>query len=345
MMFHLRKGFFCFLLVLSLILPSHIVFAREKTSSEPVRLKVLLLPFLSYAPFFIAQEEGFFAEQQLQIEFVQMSSSAAAIPPLAQGDLDIVAGTLRISTLNAIIREGKIKFVSDKGHIGAGGCTYYGIIARQALVEAGDLKNPSQLKGKKICLASGFATSEGYFVEKLLNRGGVKLNEVEIQEHIPFTAELEAFKKGTIDLTVGGEPKLTRMVESKHGVLWMPVQEIVPDFQFDVIAYGPSILQKNREAGRRFIVAYLKAVRQYHQGKSGRNLGILRKYTNLDTEFLKKICWPSIRIDGSINAKSVLDFQDWSIKKGLLDRPATENQFWDPSFIEDANKILSSVSK
>lgn len=345
MIVHLWKCVLCLLLVIGLLSQTNFSFGREQTSSEPIMLKVLLLPFLSYAPFFIAKEEGFFDEQQLQIKFIKMSSSATAIPSLAQGDLDIVAGTLRISSLNTIIRNGKIKFVADKGYVATGGCPYYGFIGRKALIESGELRSPAQLKGKKICLASGFATSEGYFVEKLLNKGGVKLNEVEIQEHIPFSAELEAMKKGSIDLSVGGEPKLTRMIESKHGVLWMPVQEIIPDFQFDVIAFGPTILNKNHDAGRRFTVAYLKAVRQYNQGKSERNLGILMKYTNLEGEFLMKVCWPSIRSDGNINVKSVLDFQDWSIKKGLLDKPATENQFWDPSFVEYANKVLSSGAK
>jgi NitT/TauT family transport system substrate-binding protein len=342
---HLRKFILCSFLVIVLVLQAGLSFGREQTSPEPIRLKVLLLPFLSYAPFFIADEEGFFAEQRLQVEFVKMGSSATAIPSLAQGDLDVVAGNLRISTLNAIVRDGKIKFVADKGHISATGCTYYGFIARRALVESGELKSPAQLKGKTICLATGWASSEGYFVDGLFNMGGVKLSEVKILENIPFPAELEAMKKGIIDLTIGGQPKVTQMIESNYGVLWMPVQQVIPDFQFDVIAFSPTILVKNPEAGKRFMVAYLKAVRQYNQGKTVRNLSILTKHTSLESDFLKKVCWPPIRNDGNIKVKRIFDFQDWAVKKGLLDKPATENQFWDPSFINYANQVLGTSQK
>jgi NitT/TauT family transport system substrate-binding protein len=306
---------------------------------------MLLLPYLSYAPLFIAHEEGFFTEQRLQVEFVKMSSSATAIASLAQGDLDIIPGMIRPSHFNAMVRGSTIKFVAEKGYTATGGCTCKGFVARRALVESGELKSPAQLKGKKICLDAGFASTEGYFAEKLLEKGGVKLNEVEIIEHIDLAAEREAMRKGLIDLSVKGEPQLTRMVESKHGVLWMGVQEIVPDFQFDIIAFGPTLLQKNPEAGKRFMVAYLKAVRQINRGKTDRNLEILAKYTGLDRELIRKACWPQFRSDGRINVKSIFDFQSWAVKKGLLDTPTTEKQFWDPIFVEYANKVLGASTK
>jgi NitT/TauT family transport system substrate-binding protein len=238
-----------------------------------------------------------------------------------------------------------IKFVAEKGYTATGGCTCKGFVARRALIESGELRSPAQLKGKKICLDAGFASTEGYFVEKLLNKGGVKLNEVEIIEHIDLPAEREAMRKGLIDLSVKGEPQLTRMVESKHGILWMGVQEIIPDFQFDIIAFGPTLLQKNPDAGKRFMVAYLKAVRQFNQGKSERNLNIIAKHTNLDQDLLRKACWPPLRNDGKINIRSIIDFQSWAIMRGFLDREATENQFWDPKFIEHASQVLDSAKK
>jgi len=63
----------------------------EQTQPAPVTLKVVILPYLSEAPLFIA-EEGYFAEQALDIEFVELKRSAEAVPALAQGDLDVIAG-------------------------------------------------------------------------------------------------------------------------------------------------------------------------------------------------------------------------------------------------------------
>lgn len=90
------------------------------------------------------------------------------------------------------------------------------------------------------------------------------------------------------------------------------------------------------------MVAYLKAVRQYNQGKTERNLEILAEFTGLDRELLKRTCWLPIRNDGRINVESVLDFQDWAAGKGFLDSKVTEEKFWDPSFVQYANQVLKT---
>jgi ABC-type nitrate/sulfonate/bicarbonate transport system substrate-binding protein len=120
---------------------------------------------------------------------------------------------------------------------------------------------------------------------------------------------------------------------------------LIPDFQFAFILYGPILLDKNPDAGRRFMVAYLKAVRQYNLGKTERNLEILAKHTGLDRELLKRACWPPMHNDGRINVRGVLDFQAWAVGKGFLDSPVKEEQFWDPRFVEYANQVLKTGTR
>ena len=93
------------------------------------------------------------------------------------------------------------------------------------------------------------------------------------------------------------------------------------------------------------MTAYLKAVRQYNQGKTKRNLEILVEHTGLDQTLLEEACWSLVRNDGTINVESVLDFQDWALEKGYIDNPVTEDQFWDPSFVEYANQVLGAPSQ
>ena len=88
------------------------------------------------------------------------------------------------------------------------------------------------------------------------------------------------------------------------------------------------------------MVGYLKAVRQYNQGKTARNVEIVSKHTNLDPTLLEETCWPPIRDDGQIDIDSVLKFQSWSLNKGLLDSIVPATQFWDDRFIKSANEIL-----
>jgi len=195
---------------------------------EPITLKVLVQPYLSYAPFFIAQEEGFFAEQALQVEFVQMSEAVEAVPALTQGTLDVAAGLIWPSHLNAIARGAHIRIVADKGYIGPRDCSYTTIMVRPALIENGELASPAQLRDRQGVLNS--ASFTGYYLDTLLNTAGLTLDDIEIAD-VPVPARPEALGKGLVDGVIVSEPWVTRILQGGQGAIWMPAQQVIPDSQ------------------------------------------------------------------------------------------------------------------
>jgi NitT/TauT family transport system substrate-binding protein len=326
-----------FLLVIILFIGQH-SYGTELGHQKPVKLKVIALPFMSYAPFYVAEEEGYFAEQKLQIEFVKMTDAIGALPLLIKGDIDVWSDIIYPSCLNSMIRGAKIKIVADKGHLSATGCNYTVFMARRALIEEGKLDSLSRLKGLRVATTQGSALS-GYYLEKLLSKVGLTVADIQLL-FLLMPNRADAFERGSLDVAMVVEPWVTKILQKGHAAVWIPIQQVAPNFQQAVLLYGPTLLEKNPEAGNRFMVAYLKAVRQVNQGKTERNIKTLAKYTGLDQELLKKTCWPAFRNDGQINIESVNDFQNWVFKKGLIDTVISPNQFWDPNFIEYANKVL-----
>jgi len=312
--------------------------AEAQQTSVPVKLKVVRFPFLSYGPVFIAEEEGFFAEQGIQVEFLKMKE-AAALQALALGSIDVWAGIFTVGSLNAILRGADIRLVADKGHFAAAGCPSFGLIARKDLVKTPDVGDHQLLKGRRFDVF--ISSFEEYFLDKILSRSGLKPDEV-VKFNIPPPAQMDAFTKGKLDFAVTSEPWVTRYKRSGHAVLRTRVQEVIPDFNYAFIRFGPSLLKKNPESGRRFMVAYLKGVHQYNLGKTDRNLEIMSKHTRLDKSLLSEACWPQISSDGRINPQSVLEFQDWALAKGYLDSKMPIEKMWDPRFVEHANKTLQS---
>jgi NitT/TauT family transport system substrate-binding protein len=151
--------------------------------------------------------------------------------------------------------------------------------------------------------------------------------------------------QGTIDLSMASEPWATRHVRTGNAVLWMPYNELVPGEQHVTVVYGPSLLHTNPDAGRRFMVAYLRGVRQYSEGKTERNLEIMAEFSGLDEEFLQAACWYDFYDDGHVNVKSLLDFQQWAVEKGYLDSVVPPDQFYDPSFIDYASQVLGTAGQ
>jgi len=339
----LRKLPFTLLLALTVLLHFSFSYGKEQVLPKATKLKSVVGPYISFAPWQIAEEEGFFTKQGLQIEFVKIIDSVEALPTLIKGDLDVMADVFYPSYLNAIARGANIKIVADRGYLSPAGCTYSAIMARRALVEEGKLNNISQLKGRRVAVTQ-VASIMGYFLEKILNQEGLTLADVE-QVVLPLPSRMAAFEKGSIDIAFISEPWISKMLETGHAVIWKPAQHLIPNLQFAFLMYGPTLLEKNPDAGKQFMVAYLKAVRQYNQGKTGRNLEILAKHTGLDRGLLQKCCWQTLRNDGRINIGSILDYQSWALKKGFLDKEVSPNQFWDPSFVEYANKVLDRSTK
>jgi len=304
---------------------------------SPVHLKVLFVRFLSFAPLAIAEAEGYFRAQGLEVEPVSLTGSSEATPPLIRGELDVVTGLIKIGDFNAIARGASLRLVADKGHFEAGPCVPMAFVARRGLLNGEGADESARLKSARVA-ASPLSYVE-YALETLLGRKGLKLADVNLARiHEGMVGE--AIEKGSLDIGVLAEPNLTRALKSGKTVLWTPLPEFLSGGQLAAVYFGPGLLERNRGAGRRFMLAYLQGVRQYNRGKTPRNLDILVSATGLDRELLKEACWQPIRGDGRINVESVLDFQRWAVRRGALDAVVPPEKFWDPSFVEEAVKVL-----
>jgi NitT/TauT family transport system substrate-binding protein len=313
--------------------------ASERPASPPPdHLRVVVVPFLSFAPFHIAAAEGYFERQNLDVELVNLTKTSDAIPALITGEVDVASGLLTAGILNAIAKAGRIRIVADKGYLPGNGCTFNAIIARRALVEAHQLDNPTQLKGRRFDL--DVLLPEAYYVDRLLQGAGLSFDDLEIV-NVPPPAEVNALANGSIDLTVATEPDVTRLVQTGTAVVWRPAQEVIPGFQWASVYYGPSLLDERPDVGERFMIAYLEAVRQYNQGKTPRNLEILARSTRLSEQLLRDACWPSIRADGQVDVDQLLQFQAWARSKGFVDKDVPRDQFVDRRFVERANAALA----
>jgi NitT/TauT family transport system substrate-binding protein len=311
--------------------------AAKSTPEAAVKTKVGIVSYITFSPLFIAQEEGFFTEQNLDVELQPFESSTMIMPLLEQGQLD-AAGDVPVAGLfNAINQTGNIKIVADRGSLTAGGCDYFALLASTEWMAQNPVPTADNVRGKKISV--DINSYQAYVTDKYLATLGLTLADMDVQ-YIPPPNLIEAVKNGAVDFITTAEPWVTRLADTKKMVVLTGYQKIIPGAQAGFLNLGKRFSKDQPELGERFVTAYLKGVRQYMEGKTDRNLEIVAKYTKLPADLLKRICWPDMRMDGSVDLDTVMDYQNWAIGYGQLDKAAPRDAIWDPRFIDYANKKL-----
>lgn len=319
--------------------PAAITPPAQPEATTPIPLKVAVAPYLSYAPFYIAQAEGYFTEQGLDVEILRVTRSSDAIASLAQGQLDVASFPISSALLNAIVRDSGIKIVASKDRAVEQTCVYSGLVARSGSgISSTDVISPQLLKDLKYDVT--LTAMSGFMLDTVLKPYGLSVDEITLADMPNAAATLDGMLQGTVDVAVMIEPWITQARSTGAGDVWLARGEIAPDNQLAIVAFGPTILKDNPQAGERFMVAYLKAVRHFSEGMTESTLALLEKELELDRVLLTEMCLPYIPLDGEINAQSIIDFGDWAAARDSIDAPVTVEQFWEPRFVEYARQTL-----
>ena len=284
------------------------------------RVRLVVLPFLSQAPIFIALEEGFFAREGLAIERVTLQSSYLAIPGLMAGELDAAMPQAGPGLFNAIARGGAARYAAAGVMLAPGGCSYaafYGTGPRFADLAAA---------GRPLTIAADPLAFEGFLVALLQRRAEAERLSVTFRE-MPASAQQAALGSGAVDLAFTSEPWLTRFDDARLGRVAIGAEEILPEAQFTGLMLSRRMLVERPELGARFLRAFAAAVRQYNEGKTPRNIEILARHTRLPPEQVARACWASIPADGQVRTAGLMAYQEWLLARRAIDRIVPDAEF------------------
>jgi NitT/TauT family transport system substrate-binding protein len=304
-------------------------------------VRLAYTPTTAFGPVYIAQEEGFFAQQGITVQFEKVTGSSAAFPLLVNGDIDILSGPVTTGMVNVIAKGTRVRIVADKGSVVPGACPSNAFMVRRALFDNGTVRNISDLKGMKVMGLTG-STDQSYTFVRALAKGNLTQDDVELVK-MDYPSAVVAFENGAIDAAVLTEPYITQTVSSGSAVVLLPGDEYIPGYALPLV-YGPSILERNPEAGRKFMVAYLQGVKQYNQGKTERNLAIIGKYTGLDRDILNQTCWYPVSEDGSLSRQGIRDSLDWMYANKGIAQNLEDDQLYDMSYVDYANGIMANTT-
>lgn len=303
---------------------------------EPVTVRMAVQPYLGIGPLFIGLEEGYFEEEGLIIEpisFVKGSENAAA---LASGAVDVAVADINITYFNIMAQNPSIKMVTEKGFADPlATCAYQGILTRLDVPDYTPDMDLSFLKGQSIDVIPG--NQHQFMIDTLLKDSGFSTADMKLM-NVDTAIRGDAVRAGQNFLVSTGEPFLTRYMQGGGLKSWLGIKDVLPDHTISTVVFGKFLLEENPEAGVRWMRAYLRAVDQYNLGLTDRNVEILAKYSKLEPDLIRKACFTNLRPSGIINIDGILQYQEWAVEKGLMDKVVPVENFWDDRFLKAAKQ-------
>jgi NitT/TauT family transport system substrate-binding protein len=315
--------------------------------AQVARVRLGELGILAGAGYYLAIENGYFAEQGIEVETTRFTTGGEMTAPLAAGQLDVGAGGITAGLFNAIARGLDLRMVSDHGH-SEPGRPVGALVVRRDLLDGGQVRTAADLRGRSIAIPSR-TVSAMTDLRASLAEGGLSLNDVSIQE-LAFPDTLPALANGSIDAAVPVEPFITFVVQRGLGSVWRWDYDVNPDHQVATIMYAPAFVSERPEVARRWMVAYLRGLRYFNDGfirgdatARERAIDVLVKWTVIkDRPLYDVMTIIGLDPDGGIRIPSMRVDQEFFVQQGYQDGPIDLDRAVDLQYVQYARQVLGS---
>jgi NitT/TauT family transport system substrate-binding protein len=269
---------------------------------------------------------------------------------LAAGQLDVLGPPSAASIFNAAARQVSMRMVADKGSTPSPEWDFVALMVRKDLVDSGQVQDYRDLRGLTTTLA-GQANAPEIELVKALERGGLGLADVNLTI-MSFPDMIAGFANRAVDAGVVIEPFVSSIEAQGTAVRWRGVSEFYGNHQVAAVVYGPSLVEERPEVGRRFMVAYLRGLRDYNDAfgpkRQGRDAVVqaLATYTPIkDPSAYDRMRPAGLDPDGRLALQSIRDDLAYYERTGTVREPVDLAQVVDTSFQEFALQQLGPYQR
>jgi NitT/TauT family transport system substrate-binding protein len=297
------------------------------------------------APVYIAQARGYFQQQGIDLELVPFGGGAQMISSIAASQVDIANTDSGAGLINAMGRNLPMRFAADGARCEEGRCNS-ALTVRKELVESGAFKDLSDLRGLNMNTQTPGSTLN-MFSYRTLEKAGLKPTDIKEQTLSDFGDILPAFGSRSLDATYLIEPFTTQGTSQGVLVKFKDTSQILGPQQSTVIVYAPTFATQRQEVGKKFMVAYLRGVRDFLDafdagGSKDQDqiISILTSSTLLKDPAQWKNVPQTFDPNGAILLDTLKFNQQWYVEHGAIQTPVDLDTVWDPTYTDYAISAL-----
>ncbi len=257
----------------------------DRTADGDKKTKVVLNEVahsIFYAPMYVAIEEGYFAENGIELELVTGFGADKTMTAVLTGSADI--GFMGCESTVYTYAGGTADYVVNFAQLTQRAGNF--LVAREPI----DNFEWSMLKGKNVLGGRAGGMPEMVF-EYILAKNGIDArNDLNIDQSIDFGSTAAAFSGGQGDFTVEFEPHATALEKKGEGYVVASLGEDSGYVPYTSFSAKKSYLEENKETVQAFTNALQKGM-DYVQGHSPEEIAkvIAPQFAETDLETLTTI--------------------------------------------------------
>jgi NitT/TauT family transport system substrate-binding protein len=311
-------------ILLAALLASSLLAACVPVKPEENKLKVALIPVLDIIPVFIAQQNGYFAEQGIEVEGVPVKSAQERDVLIQTAQVD---GMLTDLISNGLLNKEavKVKAVYTARRPYPNAPVFRVLAGPQSAI-----KSPAELKGIPIGVSQN--TVIEYLTDRLLESEGLKPAEIAKQEVSAIPVRFEQLMNGNLKAATLPDPLAqgaiaggARLIVDDAAPKYSGMSQSVLSFRVDVLKARPNTVRK-------FLIAWEKAVRELN-ARPDKYQGLLIEQGRVPKSIENSYKMPPFPERGVPTEREIADVVAWMRAKGLVGRDIPYAEMVDSGFL------------
>lgn len=280
--------------------------------SGPDTVTVGLIPIIDVAPLFLGQQEGFFADRDIELETEFAAGGADIIPGVQSGTFDF--GFSNVISMMLAQQSGlDLKVVSNGNNSTGVDGEDFGALMVPA---GGDVQSAAELGDATIAINTLNNISDPVVRESVRKAGGDPSGIDFVG--VPFPEMEAALENGDVDAAFPVEPFVTIIENSGVGrAIASPWVDGAPDLTVAVYFTSAQTAEQDPDLVERFSAAMAESL-AYADANPDAVRAIIQEYTELPAELAEAVTLPTWPAE--INRASSERLAQLAIQDGLLEQ-------------------------
>ncbi len=256
------------------------LFARAQTPM----MRVGLIPIFDVAPYYAADQQGYFAAENVATTVQIVRGGAAALPAVVSGSLDIayVNGT---SIVQAIARGVDLRIAMEGAPIPKAPPDPGALVKRKT----SPLRTGKDLEGKVVAVTA-LRDVQWMFVTAWVKATGGDPEKVQMVE-VPVPAMVEALKANRVDAALVLDPFMTLgLADPAIDLLAWPLSRVYPEGPVGLWTITPQTAAQRPNDVRAFVRAYKRGVAWVNANTGKESLvELIAGFSGLNADIVRKM--------------------------------------------------------